>query len=295
MKVDEKNLESIFGFVIEDNGIGFNSINYKSFETSDSLLKKDRGGKGIGRFLWLKAFDNVTVNSIFNENGEYFERQFRFSLMDDGIGESELYKTRANERKTIVRLNNFNSRYREVCPKKLETIALRIVEHCLVYFLLSKCPRITLSDNHDIIDLNQLFLNFIKSNSERDLINIKNCNFELIHLRLYSGEETTHKIHYCANQREVFYKNLSIRIPNLNKKIKDEEGKNFFYVAYLSGDYLDKNVNSERTGFNIEEDSDIEFVDYVTLNELESVSIQKIKEYLSTYLEPIRRERLKHN
>src|SRR4051812_23931364 len=53
----------IVGFEITDNGCGFTKANYKSFSTSDSRLKIARGGKGVGRFLWLNAFDHVEVTS----------------------------------------------------------------------------------------------------------------------------------------------------------------------------------------------------------------------------------------
>jgi len=38
----------ITGFVITDNGIGFDEANYDSFETSDSIHKQALGGKGKG-------------------------------------------------------------------------------------------------------------------------------------------------------------------------------------------------------------------------------------------------------
>ncbi|MDQ2945301.1 MAG: ATP-binding protein, partial [Acidobacteriota bacterium] len=47
---------SVNGFTVTDNGIGFNEDNLESFFTSDTQYKALRGGKGIGRFIWLKAF-----------------------------------------------------------------------------------------------------------------------------------------------------------------------------------------------------------------------------------------------
>lgn len=55
-------------FEIEDNGIGFNQENFNSFNTSDSTQKLAKGGKGIGRFLWLKSFKNIRIESIYEEN-----------------------------------------------------------------------------------------------------------------------------------------------------------------------------------------------------------------------------------
>ena len=60
----------ITGFRIIDNGVGFTDENWESFRTLDSSHKLEKGCKGIGRLMWLKAFNNVTVYSTYQENGE---------------------------------------------------------------------------------------------------------------------------------------------------------------------------------------------------------------------------------
>ena len=60
-------LERFESFVIEDNGNGMNTANYRSFNTAYSTLKIQKGCKGIGRFLWLKAFETVEIESVFQE------------------------------------------------------------------------------------------------------------------------------------------------------------------------------------------------------------------------------------
>ena len=41
---------------ITDNGCGFDEKNFSSFTTADSRFKESKGAKGVGRFIWLKAF-----------------------------------------------------------------------------------------------------------------------------------------------------------------------------------------------------------------------------------------------
>ena len=50
-------------FIVSDNGLGFNEANYSSFMQAYSQLKVKKGCKGIGRFLWLKAFIKITKRS----------------------------------------------------------------------------------------------------------------------------------------------------------------------------------------------------------------------------------------
>ena len=73
----------IVGFEIVDNGIGFTDVNYDSFKIVASKYKADKGGKGIGRFTWLKAFESATVSSIYiGADGLKYKRDISFSMSD---------------------------------------------------------------------------------------------------------------------------------------------------------------------------------------------------------------------
>ena len=76
------------GFTVTDNGIGFDDVNLESFMTADSQLKERRGGKGIGRFCWLKVFDEVTVDSTYRDHGDLRRRQFEFNLNSSSVDDS---------------------------------------------------------------------------------------------------------------------------------------------------------------------------------------------------------------
>ena len=52
----DRSINEIIGFRVIDNGIGLDDNNMKSFLQSDSTYRADKGGKGVGRFSWLKAF-----------------------------------------------------------------------------------------------------------------------------------------------------------------------------------------------------------------------------------------------
>ena len=107
----------VLSFVVQDNGIGFTQQNFDSFDTSDSTQKASRGGKGIGRLLWLKAFQQAEVESVFEEGGQHLRRTFRFSLSEHGISNPELQKSEAKARLTQVTLLNYRNGYRDKCPR----------------------------------------------------------------------------------------------------------------------------------------------------------------------------------
>lgn len=133
-------------FIITDNGNGFTDVNYESFKTADSSLKWGKGCKGIGRFLWLKAFDKVEINSVYY-NKEWLERNFTFD-MNGILPDNNVCLSNNNKQKTSISLIGYKRNYREKCPLSLETLAKKIIEHCLVYFLFDNCPLIIIRDNN---------------------------------------------------------------------------------------------------------------------------------------------------
>ena len=73
-------INEIIGFSISDNGIGLDDNNMKSFLQSDSTYRAEKGGKGVGRFSWLKAFDNTKITSIYKDDDTWVKREFEFSI-----------------------------------------------------------------------------------------------------------------------------------------------------------------------------------------------------------------------
>ena len=84
----DSSINDITGFVVTDNGIGFDENNMKSFLQSDSTYRAEKGGKGVGRFAWLKAFKEADIESSFIDAGEWVRRKFCFTLEQNEINDS---------------------------------------------------------------------------------------------------------------------------------------------------------------------------------------------------------------
>lgn len=211
-------LEKFESFTVTDNGVGFDEQNYKSFNTAYSTLKAKKGCKGIGRFLWLKAFKEVTLESNFFENGTFYNRNFTFS--PEGIIPEENIKiSEEQELFTTITLKEFLVPYKQSCPVELDVIAKKLIEHCLLFFISDSCPEIILSDGvSETINLNKYFENNIKDSLHQDHFSLKDNEFVLYHLRLPEGA-TSHELHLCANMQEVLSFDLKKQIPDLQKKI----------------------------------------------------------------------------
>lgn len=284
--------EKIEAFSVTDNGIGLDRTNYDSFKSAYSTLKVQKGCKGIGRFLWLKAFDHVEIDSVFCEDEAYYQRQFSFSP-DGNSPEDNVKQCDKKEIGTTVKLVGFQSKYKAHCPIELDVIATKLIEHCLLFFIYDHCPQITLMDGvSDSINLNHYFETNIKDSLHQDHFTIKGHDFTLYHLQVPEGANS-HELHYCANMHEVKSIELKKHIPDLSKKIvPDDVSKPFYYAGYLTGEYLDSIVNTTRTAFDFDEkDEDISL--FGTSDEsLATTAMGFIKGYLADYLASLEKKKV---
>jgi hypothetical protein len=291
----ERLTPEIIGFEIDDNGIGFNEDNYESFKREYSTHKADRGGLGIGRFMWLKAFYNVTIDSIYYENSIPKKRSFSFNLRTpDGIEHPIVKPLKAKlQKKTIIKLSGYRDPYKSKCPKRIDTIANRIVEHCLIYFLNDNCPTINLIDGSDKINLNNYFDKISFGNRFTDTFSVSNQDFKITLLKWFEHEELTfHRISICANNREVYNFNINKILPDVSGKITDAiTGKNYLIVGYIEGVYFDKNINDERTEISFSKDG-LYDGEFISINDLYKEAAPVIKKHFNEEVEKFKAEKL---
>jgi hypothetical protein len=243
----------ISGFTIKDNGIGFTEENYQAFMMLDTDRKVAKGGRGIGRLLWLKAFDRAEVLSRFYEGGELFERTLVFSAGGVSGGNAAPAPIGAS-RETTVRLVHFDPSYRAHTRKTGEAIANAMLEHCLWYFVRpGNAPQITVEDDGELISLDDLFRMHMHSSAVTDQTEIKGVPFELLHVKLRAGGSAVHSIAYCADNRLVKEEKLVGRVPGLHGPLTDIEGQ-FVYFCYVSSPLLDRTVRPERSSFDVPND-----------------------------------------
>lgn len=281
----DKSINEITGFVISDNGIGFDDNNMKSFLQSDSTYRADKGGKGIGRFSWLKAFEHASIESIFRDNNCWVKRNFEFSLEKQEIDDSLVEIEGIEEYNTQVSLIDYLPIYRKNVTKNAEVIANRIMQHCLIYLMGSNCPIISVIDDGKIC-INDMFEKNIEREREPVNINVEGEAFKLLNTKVSDSSIGGSKLYLYANDRMVLPIDLDKEIVNLDKNLYEEQG--YFYVGILSGKYLDDNVDSNRTSFEIAETGK---EDGISLEEIVQESKVHVEEYLIEYLEAVKRKK----
>jgi hypothetical protein len=260
-------LAPINGIVIRDNGEGFNQKNRDSFDTFYSQEKKATGGKGFGRFMFVKYFEDVKVKSVFLDSDKLKLRTFKFGKKYEIIENEKISDSEAIDSYSEVSLINLkNQKYLD---KGLETIARKILDKLLVFFIRDdfNCPTIILKD----FDGTQIILNdYLKGKNEINQIDQKEFKLKSSYndtveiflvkiFKLYFTGNQKSKVILTANNRAVTETNLHKYIPEFEDDFFDtfeKNGntvtKNYIIRSYVIANYLDNSVSLEREGFDFD-------------------------------------------
>lgn len=279
---------------IIDNGIGFNEENRESFDTYKSGLKYKTGGKGFGRFMYLKYFNEVSIESCFRDNDGVKCRKFRFGKQNNIIIDESVAP--ANDSHTGTILHLIGAKDGKISDKGIEIIARKLLEKLLVFFVNpeSPAPRISITeeDKSDCVVLNDYI------GPENDIVEIKSGSIEVASKRtgeIFDFIVQVYKIYHSpavsrisltANKREVTDTPIHSYIPEFKETLFEisDSGvqQNYSVKAYVLGDFLDDNVTVERDGFKIISeklgDDDAEVFSDLTKEQIEKAAANLVRE-----------------
>ncbi len=291
-EIDQYPIHSI---EIIDNGVGFNDENMNYFIEADTDHKIDIGGKGIGRFVCLKAFKKIIVSSNYIDNDKLLRRHFEYKNTKEGIHDyTEDEAPQNHERTTKLLLSEYRDEYQKNVPNDLMQIARELVSHFLLYFIENSAPEIIVRNQNNFeVNCTTLFNTEFQKEIQSDNFDISDSTFTLYLTKSYKSQ--SHKIYYCAHHRSVKEEGLISKIPDLGKySIKDGDNQ-FYYQVYIVSDFLDEHVDMERVGFNfpIEEDEEeLTLIQEISLSKIRNSAVEKVEEMLSDYLSSVREEKI---
>lgn len=308
---DEVVKRKVTAIDVQDNGDGFNDLNFKSFSTYRSDYKAELGCRGVGRFLFLKVFENVKFTSWIASSKKKRDFTFSFNFNVDNMQEEDAEVT---ENKTLLRLSgvrpsHFNrdrmidKRLDLDLPLIKDAVLTQLVPMLFLHKQKGKIIHITFVDKatgetaqisgDDIPDFKTIDFSVRGANDSDNAFTLYYVISEHGgHLRAF----------HCANGRTVCEfsdKELRITLP----------GK---YAGYflLESEYFNNHINNERNEFNIFPiktdafstlsweiiNTEIKIVisslvksnipDAIEMNRVQLVNIQEERPYLSDYIEP---------
>ncbi len=250
----------ITGFTISDNGDGFNQNNRESFTEYLSDNKKDLGCKGIGRFTWLKVFDDIKIES-FTDN-EFVSFIFNKDFEDDTI---QVQPIENENKRTIISFANVTSDYIKYSkknkpiidkrfPAELDEIKKNIEDHLLVklFLLLQEKKasfKIELKLNNKIVVINNESipkLDSISFDMQDPLSNNPVPQFYTFNLYydFIDNQKNQHNLFYCADGRTVKEFSKNLKFDNLSDDAS--------VIMLLTSKYFDERINNERNKFTFD-------------------------------------------
>lgn len=268
----EEGGSTIIDVIVEDNGIGFTDENRASFDTLYSDRKIHQGGKGFGRFICLRYFDDMQVDSTYRAAGSLKRRRFEMGKKNDLIVNEVVSDSEQNWTGTIVTLASERS---DKLPRKLTSLARGLVELLLPYFSTKGyvCPRIELSEleGADLIVLNDYVDSsgaiihevFLPNSTFTLKGNAGEQTFSVRVFKFLSPQNKVSKLSLVAHKREVTDASLTAYIPEFADEFVEDPGgdqsrrRNYILKAYVFGPYLDENVMLERGSFSFHKENDV--------------------------------------
>lgn len=293
--IDDDGAPTVFGFTIADNGVGFTSANFDSFSMLDSLAKELIGGKGVGRLVWLVAFEDVLIESHYEEAGEWWDRSFKFRRTASGIEEMSLLQSqRGDGARTVVHLRGFKDPFQSAAPKSARAIAKRLIEHCLVSFMLDDVPAITIQDAAEPkpLDVNALYQAEYAQQAASRKFAVAGHEFEIVDVLLRPSAESEHAVHYCANKRSVVTSKISGTIAHMDDPLVFGDDR-LLYAGCVTGGFLDAHVNPQRTGFDVHQDGELAVgTSDVSWNDITKATKEAIGSFLAPQLQAMKDQSL---
>lgn len=231
---------------ITDNGTGFNDVNFASFLKFDSDYKKQQGGKGIGRFMWLKAFNNVHISSVIKEHDKSYQRNFKFSVSENPVTEHSFAEF-DGPRDTIIEFFNVKPDFKKCFDVSLDVMVEDTISHFIPMLVANTVPNISfIMDDVEIHLKDRWAKNLLESKEEiLDQINkviIKHC-------KIKSKLAKENVLHLCANGRSVQKISIGNKLGLKTGFYDDSTEELYNYVGIVSSDMFDRLVSANRSDF----------------------------------------------
>ncbi len=235
---------------ISDNGIGFNEDNLNSFDTSDSRHKYVRGGKGVGRFIWIKTFNKIRVDSV-TKNGNAKER-VRFRFMPEkpnSIACKRVTKAASEEYKTTIELSGLRTEQKGQI--RVSSYLKDLCLHFFPQFITGRLPNITIDHDGEVESLNDFIAaraGSVTSQKVRIEIGGAPHEFDFHHLFVAGTMPPGVKNSYMLTGHGRL---VGDPISLANKFDLGSLDGDKAYSLVVTGSYLDERVDQERLSFRM--------------------------------------------
>lgn len=249
--------------IVEDNGEGFSPVNLDAFLTPFTGNKLRRNGKGFGRFVSFKIFDQVfyasptqffdgrTANAVF---------EYRPLDQDDNLKElnnTELLARHRHESGLSVAFYNPKDEYQKYFDFSNEgktddytdvSILIALLDHFLLEFVQKKTPRnfLCLIGGANF-NLSDYFTDSVKQRDEQPVsfeIDGEGVEFHLRYMQIDAEKSKRHSLYFYADNR------ATSDLENIAKGLRDtpftDEERRYNYLVSVTSPYFKATQSRDR-------------------------------------------------
>jgi hypothetical protein len=272
---------SEFSVTISDNGNGLDDTNYSAFLTPFTGHKLRRGGKGFGRFVVFKVFEEaIYFSKSKTEDGKRIEaKTFKFDIyskeeitdVSGGVAPEFLTGCAVTYRQVKA---PYHYQWEHISEQRLLD---RLSSNFLTYLVEGRMPETSVIIGAKEFDLKSHFATVFKfEKSHIFTLQLRENSFEFRCdvSRVERGKPfARHALLFFADNR-LLGPGRAIENKLGKTAFERSDGTEYVVIASISGEFLDKNANQPRTGLDASEDEIAEIVDRACEAILETESEQ---------------------
>ncbi len=256
---------------VTDNGVGFNDIEFKRFNTYKDFTKGFKN-LGSGRIQYVHYFDNTVIRSTFEDEGKFYEREFVVSKDEKYLNHNAIVlhkycrESNSKESGTTVAFNGLleNSNiYDSLNEESLKEHIIQRYIHYLCYnlgslpeieiqfYVQSKLSGTSSVNDSDIPNIDQFKI--IPIHYSRISIDGKSIekldkkeDFKIDAFKVPKDVLKSNKLHLVSKGEIVEESHVTLQSLSENDHIKGSK-----YLFLLSSEYIDSKDTNLRGELNI--------------------------------------------
>ena len=257
--------------IIEDNGVGFNDGEFKRFNTFKDFTKGYKN-LGSGRIQYAHYFDNTEFISVYEENDEYFERNFIISKDEKYLAQNAIVflksckKTQKKQTGTKIIFNNLlehSNIYDNLNEQELKKI---LIERYVHYFCHNKniLPKIQIKYyvQSELKGETNITKNDIPKIEKSDFIELYYSKIPAIGNKIEKTDKKEKFIIDSFKVKQELLKSNDLKLVSKGEIIDDsnvslssladnDNIKGFKYLFLISSNYIDERDTNLRGVLNI--------------------------------------------
>jgi hypothetical protein len=268
--------KAIEDIAVHDNGIGLNERHLDSFNVCDTMEKAEIGGRGVGRLVWLKAFERIDVRSTYKVEAGTHSLSFRFQPENEDSRENlARFASDGAQQGTTISLIGAKEEDKKL---SMALLSRSLCHHFFPFFIAGSMPQLVVRMGKREVNVGQYLSTRLDVESSED-VHVSDA-VGIIHItHVYVDPKIAREL---SNSILLTAQGRVVQSVEIEKKfaLKGLENRKA-YACVIRGAFLDEKVDQERTSFKAREEE---------IEAIKDAALASAQKFLSAHIKGIRTE-----